>query len=123
MVGQAITLFHGTSRDSADALLSKGWSPSETGVSPGANQGRRGHLYLTTEPLDALWFAEQKGEQTVLSVTVAIEDLIVDPEDGIGETVLDEMSQTSGLPGKLATKRPLSPAAFQIFEFPPAPRR
>jgi len=92
-------------------------------VASGANQGRRGHLYLSTDPFDALWFAEQKGEQTVLSVTIAMDDLIVDPEDGIGETVSEEFSQPRGLPGKFATKRPLSPAAFSLFSFAPSPGR
>lgn len=105
-----VTLFHGTSAESAEALLRDGWQPLS---SPAGNQmGRRNLLYLTTTAENAAWYAEQKGSDTVLEVTLELDDLVVDPEDGTADTVDGELNLRHGLPGNLATCRTLPAAAF-----------
>lgn len=107
-----ITLYHGTCRANAESLCDKGWAPGSG--SPGANQGQSRYLYLTTGIEDAEWFANEKGCSTVLSVTVPLASLIVDPEDGVGDTVAAEINSPHGLPGKLALTRAVGPEAFRI---------
>ena len=80
-VDLAVTLYHGTSAASASRLQTDGWSPDA--ASAGANMGQSRYLYLTSEPEDALWFAEQKGENTILELrNVSCDMLKFDPEDG-----------------------------------------
>lgn len=112
-----MVLYHGTTPESAEALLRDGWRP---GVAPrGANMGQSRYLYLTTGYEDALWFAEQKGCDTVLEVRdIPRDSLAVDPEDGIGETVDEEISNPHGLPGKLVLTRPLGPEHFSVAPRP-----
>lgn len=84
-------VYHGTTQESADKLLENGWSPNSGGI--GGNCGQTRYLYVTTEYDNALWFAEQKGGQIcVLEIEVDVDLLQVDPEDGIGETVEEEIS-------------------------------
>lgn len=109
-----VTLYHGTCPDSAQSLCAYGWEP-RTGPG-GANQGQARYLYLTSGIEDAEWFANEKGCSTVLSVTVPISDLRVDPEDGVGDTVEDELNNTHGLPGKVVLVRPVGPEAFKVVK-------
>lgn len=106
-------LFHGTTLENANLLLKNGWSPSQ--VSSGANGGQSRYLYLTTEIEDAIWFSEQKGEKVVLEVEVNLEDLKVDPEDGVKETVEEELSTSkrSKMPAKLVIFKPLAAQFFK----------
>lgn len=112
---EQLILYHGTSSRNANLLLKNGWQPNK--VSKGANQGQTKYLYLTTEPLDALWFAEEKGESTILQVIVPIEYLIVDPEDGVGETVDEELeiSKRTKFPAKFALFVELESSAFTLY--------
>ena len=109
-----LKLYHGTSLRNANLLLKNGWHPNK--VSRGANQGQTKYLYLTTEPLDALWFAEEKGESTILQVMVPIDYLIVDPEDGVGETVDEELkiSKRLKMPAKFALIKELEASNFDL---------
>lgn len=100
-------LYHGTTEANAADLLRNGFSPADR--RSGANDGRAGLLYLSTDPEDARWFSNQAGEDIVLQVEVDLDVLIVDPEDGIGETVQEEVS--GQLPGKLGTRKVLPAAA------------
>lgn len=108
-------LYHGTSEESAKSILKNGWSPNKWPV--GANQGQRRFLYLSTMYDDALWFAEQKGCSVVIGVIdVPLVYLRVDPEDGIGNNVVEELNNTHGLPGKVVLIHPLGPEHFIIVD-------
>lgn len=109
-----VTLYHGTCSENGQALCKSGWTPRTGGM--GGNMGQTRYLYLSTEREDALWYAEEKGCSTVLSVTVPINHLRVDPEDGISDTVEEEMNLSSGLPGKLVLTQPVGPQAFKIVQ-------
>lgn len=99
-----VTLYHGTSAENAESLLSRGFSPE--GWRRGPNCGRRGHLYLTSDPENAAWYAERFDNGVVLAFEVAVEDLIVDPEDGVFDTVAEEIA--GELPALLVTTAPVS---------------
>lgn len=111
---ELVTLYHGTCSESAEILLANGWQPRITGL--GANMGQPRYLYLTTDPEDALWFAQEKECDTVLKVSnVPMSLLKVDPEDGVGDTVYDELNSSSGIPGKVVAFAPLGKEHFEIF--------
>jgi RNA:NAD 2''-phosphotransferase len=115
----SITLYHGTTPDSAQAITKNGWSPRSAAM--GGNCGQSRYLYLTTEYEDALWFAQEKGSDTVLEVRdVPLSMLEVDPEDGTYDTVEEEISSSLGLPGKLVLTRSLPAENFSIFN--PSPK-
>ena len=118
---ETYTLYHGTCSDSATKLLRNGWSPNSGTI--GANQGQPYYLYLTTTPENALWFAEQKGCSTILKVTVPASFLRVDPEDGIANSVGEELSSPYGLPGSVICIRALAPENFSIHSGLPISNR
>lgn len=107
---ERITLFHGTTDESAAALMKDGWKPRSGGV--GGNMGQTKYLYLSTHYEDALWFAQEKGSDVVLSVEVDRDCLAVDPEDGVAEDLEGELALPYGLPGKLVATGPIPPEAF-----------
>lgn len=104
-----VTLYHGTSARNAADLLDHGFDPARWRAGP--NGGRRGLFYLTNYPENARWYAERFDDGVVLGIEVAVEDLIVDPEDGVGETVEEEMA--GPLPACLATRRAIAPEAVR----------
>jgi hypothetical protein len=111
---QTVTLYHGTCEGSARALMSKGWQPNS--VQQGANRGQTRYLYMTSGPEDALWFAEEKGCDTVLEIrNVPIAMLRVDPEDGTYDTVEQELNSPNGFPGKVVLTGPLGPEHFSLY--------
>lgn len=105
-----VTLYHGTSARNAADLLEHGLDPARWRAGP--NGGRRGLLYLTNDPENAGWYAERFDDGVVLEIEVAVEDLIVDPEDGVGETVEEEMA--GPLPACLATRFPVPPDRVRV---------
>lgn len=106
------TLYHGTC---SDLLTRTGWSPA-SGQS-GGNGGQARYLYLTSSPEDATWFAEEKGCDIVLVVSdVPASFLIVDPEDGMTDSVEDELNSPHGIPGKVALTRPLAAEHFSVWQ-------
>jgi len=108
-----VTLFHGTTAQSAEALMRDGWKPSSAPV--GGNCGQARYLYLSTVYEDALWFAQEKGDDTVLVLhDIPLDHLIVDPEDGCSETLEEELSGKQGLPGKVALVEPLPADCFSL---------
>ena len=112
---RTVTLYHGTCAANGASLCAHGWSP-QTGQT-GGNGGQRRYLYLSTGIEDAEWFANEKGCSTVVKVSdVPLSLLIVDPEDGIGDTLEDELASphTSGLPGKVALTQALGAHHFTI---------
>jgi len=115
-------LYHGTCEENALSIVKNGWQPKSG--TRGANMGQTRFLYLSTGYEDALWFANEKGCNTVLRVkNVPYDFLIVDPEDGIRHTVEDELNcpSKSGYPGKVALTKTLSANHFEIMpkEFKP----
>ncbi|VVC05800.1 Uncharacterised protein [uncultured archaeon] len=110
-------LYHGTSKENARKLSKYGFQPRK--ISPEENQGQSKYLYLTTSPENAEWFANEKGENTVLEVrNIPYSTLKVDPEDGISDTVEKELYLPYDLPGNVALTRPLGPEHFRLFHFP-----
>jgi hypothetical protein len=76
-----ITLYHGTCLDNAKELVKNGWKPFSGIV--GGNMGQNNYLYVTSEIEDALWFAEEKGCNTIIEIkNIPINYLKFDPEDG-----------------------------------------
>ncbi len=110
----APTLYHGTCRENAEVILKNGWAPNQ--VSQGGNMGQSKCLYLSTQPEDAEWFANEKGCDTVIEVrNVPMSSLAVDPEDGTGETLEEELSNKLGLPGKVVVTKSLDKSHFRIY--------
>jgi hypothetical protein len=107
----SITLYHGTTSASAEGLLKHGWKPNS--YPAGANQGQSKYLYLTNEIENARWFSEQKGENVVLEVTVPKSALLVDPEDGHGDTLDDELNNKLGFPAYVVCFKPLAASNFK----------
>jgi hypothetical protein len=110
----SITLYHGTCKANADHLISNGWKP--TGQS-GANMGQGRYLYLSSEPEDALWFAQEKGCDSVVEVKdIPIEYLRPDPEDEAGFTMKDllERIDKHGFPAKFALWKELGKEHFKL---------
>jgi hypothetical protein len=106
-----LKLYHGTTKENAESLLRSGWN----GYSgKGSNSGQSKYLYVTNVYDNALWYANQKGDTTVLDVIVPLDYLEVDPEDGIGESVEDELLRTKklGFPANLIITKPLASSAF-----------
>lgn len=105
-------LYHGTCPEHAERLLRDGWQPNSGSV--GGNMGQARYLYLTNEPENARWFAQEKGCEVVLAVTnIPLAYLRVDPEDGVADTVEDELNHPLGLPGNVVLTRPLGPEHFR----------
>jgi len=109
-----LTLYHGTCRENANNLVENGWKPINKS---GSNMGNPNYLYLSSEPEDALWFAEEKGCNTVVEVKdIPIEFLRPDPEDEAGFTMSDLLNRidTTGYPAKFALFQSLDNKHFKI---------
>lgn len=119
MTQKTITLYHGTTADSAELLMQNGWQPNS--FASGSQCGQSRYLYLTTQPEDALWFANEKGAETVLEIKdVPYSMLKVDPEDGTGDTIEEEVGSPYGMPGKVVLTKAIDASAFELFEVPKA---
>lgn len=106
------TLYHGTC---SDILTKTGWEPNK--VQAGSNMGQTRYLYLSSHPDDARWFANEKGCDVVLVVKdIPASFLRVDPEDGIADTVDDELNNKLGLPGKVVLTKPLAASHFYLLD-------
>lgn len=117
-----VTLYHGTSAENAEKLMRDGFDPANTRVGPNGGSSRL--LYLTDEPENARWYAERHADGVVVSVRVPASALLVDPEDGVHDTIVEEM--LSDLPACLATREKLfghlirvhaeTPGAYEEFQ-------
>ena len=108
-------LYHGTTKENAKKLLENGWTPNSG--TRGSNFGNSRYLYVTNIPENALWFAEQKGDDVVLAISDLNYDILkVDPEDGIYETVEEELkhSANSKMPAYLVVVSPISKDKIKI---------
>ena len=116
-----ITLYHGTCEPNAQSLSQNGWKPNK--VSSGSNQGQSKYLYLTSMEDDALWFAEEKGCDTILKIkNIPIDYLIFDPEDGDDdlydykiENAISKIQNGYSIPIKLALTKSLDREHFEIL--------
>ena len=78
--------------------------------------GQNKYLYVTNEIENARWFANENGCDTILKLeNVPIESVGVDPEDGIGKNVQDELerSDKTGLPAYLIITKKLDKKYFK----------
>ncbi len=114
MVIKTLTLYHGTCEENANQLVNNGWSSSEGHT--GGNVGRKEYLYLSSGKEDALWFAEEKGCSSIVTVSdIPISYLEPDPEDGGGYS-LDELihlMKTTIYPSKFILTKPLGKEHFK----------
>jgi hypothetical protein len=114
---KTITLYHGTCLYNGKNLINNGWKPIKKTY--GANMGNPKFLYLTSEPEDALWFAEEKGCDTVIVVkNIPISFLRPDPEDEAGFTMVDLLDRMkhSSLPSKFILIKHLDSKHFEMFK-------
>jgi len=116
-----ITLYHGTTEHSAKALINNGWV---SGNYIGSNMGNSNYLYLTSEPEDALWFANENGGNSIVEVSnIPISYLRPDPEDEAGYTMYELLDYLYSdnkykLPVKFILTKPLDEKHFNIYETP-----
>lgn len=109
-------VYHGTTIDNAKNIVENGWRPFSGGV--GANCGNNAYLYVTTEKENALWFAAQKGGDTIIEIEVGIDELYIDPEDGVGETVEEELffNNKNGFPSNFTLRKEVFKNRFEISD-------
>lgn len=110
-------LYHGTCPDNAESLINKGWQPRSG--TRGGNFGQTRFLYLTTGKENALWYAGEKGCDSLVAVeNIPLDYLDVDPEDGTWENVEEEIrrSAANGSPGCLVLKKPLPAEHFKLIK-------
>lgn len=111
-------LYHGTTTESANRLLRDRWQPG-SGASTG-NRGNSRYLYLTNGAENAAAYAGQIGGDVVLKVKNVPKSILkVDPEDGVYDTVAEELNSSTGLPGNVVAFRPIDPEAFEVVEIDP----
>ena len=107
-----VTLYHGTTKASAERMIREGWWPHSH--PSGGQCGNPAWLCLTNDPENALWYAQEKGCNTVVEVQVPKSFLRVDPHDGVEDTVDAELNNTLNLPGCVVCTKPLQPESFHI---------
>ena len=111
-----LTLYHGTSLNNAISLVNNGWQPYSGNI--GGNIGQNKYLYLTNEPENARWFANEKGEDTIVEVSnVPLEYLKPDPEDEAGFTMKELLNRIdkTGLPSSFVLYKDLNSDHFKII--------
>ena len=111
-----ITLYHGTCLNNANELVKNGWKPNIYGS--GSNMGDANYLYLSSDPDDALWFANEKGCQTIIELkNIPLDFLIPDPEDEAGFTMLELLQRinNTNYPAKFALYKELPSEFFKII--------
>lgn len=107
-----ITLYHGTCQENALEIINNGWKPINK---YGNNMGNPNYLYLSSDTEDALWFAQQKGCNSIVKVSnIPIKYLKPDPEDEAGftmEQLLYRITNTQ-IPAKFILTEPLNKSFF-----------
>lgn len=115
-VNRTLTLYHGTCEGNSKNLIDNGWKPINSGY--GGNMGNPNYLYLSSEPEDALWFAEENGCNTVIEImNIPIDYLRPDPEDEAGFTMKELLDRidTNGFPAKFILIKPLDNTHFKPY--------
>lgn len=111
-----LTLYTGTSEVTAEFFINNGWKPRESGS--GGNMGQSRYLYLTSEPENARWYANENGYDTIVEVSnIPIEYLYPDPEDETGFSMKDLLTRMSatGLPSNFVLIKQLDKKHFKIY--------
>ena len=113
-IKNTLTLYHGTCN--GENLIKNGWKPNTGYV--GSNMGNPNYLYLSSEPQDALWFAEEKGCNIVIEIVdIPIDYLRPDPDDEAGfsmKELLDRINN-SKLPSKFILTKQLNNKHFKLL--------
>jgi len=115
-VSKNLTLYHGTCDANGKFIIENGWVSRNSGY--GSNMGNPNYLYLSSEPEDALWFAQEKGCNMIIEVMdIPIEYLRPDPEDEAGFTMKDlyDRMNTNGMPSKFILTKPLDKSHFRQY--------
>ena len=110
----SIKFYHGTCKNSADNIIRNGWKPYSGYI--GSNNGQNKYLYLTTEIEDALWFAEEKGCDTIIEVIIEDYDYILPDSEEVGYTkneLIDRALNTL-MPSKFVLYKELPKEKFKI---------
>jgi hypothetical protein len=109
-----LTVYHGTTRSSAENMLKNGWQPY-SGFR-GSQQGNPKYLYVTNYAESAQWYAEEKGSDAVIAIKVRLSDLISDPEDGVEPTAAKELETAAkfNLPANLAIKHSIPASSISL---------
>lgn len=110
-----LTLYHGTCTGNGKKLTQEGWQPNESYI--GSNMGNPKYLYLTSSLEDALWFAQEKGCDTIIEVNnIPLSYLRPDPEDESGYTMeeLLRRMEESDLPSKFILTKSLGKEHFKF---------
>jgi len=113
---KVFTMYHGTCQASAVAMVSNGWQPRSGFI--GGNMGQSKYLYVTSDPENAMWFAEENGCNTILKISDIPRDFLkVDPEDGGGLSFQEMLSFMSAfkMPGSFVLTQPLGPEHFSML--------
>lgn len=117
-VKTTLTLYHGTCYNNGAKLIDNGWKPLSGLV--GGNMGNPNYLYLSSEPEDALWFAEERGCNTVVEISdIPIDYLRPDPEDEAGYTISELFIRMDkhNLPAKFILTKSLDSSHFSLYKF------
>lgn len=116
-LNKTITLYHGTCEDNAISLIKQGFKPLTQSM--GSNMGNPNFLYLSSDPQDALWFAEEKGCDTIIMVNnIPLNYLRPDPEDEAGFTMNDLLDRIDNhdLPSKFILTKELGSKHFTLHK-------
>jgi len=104
-------------KKNAEYLLLNGWQPRSGEY--GSNMGQSKYLYVTTGAEDALWYAEEKGCNTILIIeNLPLEYLKPDPEDEAGYTMkelLNTIIEKPNFPRKFVIIKPLDKHYFKLY--------
>ncbi len=111
-----LTLYHGTSSEYAQLLVTNGWQPNK--ICMGGNCGNPKYLYLTSDIEDARWYSNEKGDDTIIKViNIPIDYLRADPDDERGynmNDLLQRISKKSLMPSKFILTVSLTKEHFKI---------
>lgn len=119
VVQNKLTLYHGTSKENGEKLITNGWFPNSGNI--GGNLGTPKYLYLTSDIDDAIWFANEKGENTIIEIKdIPIDFLKPDPDDEAGYTMNDLLNRINSkskykIPSKFILTKALDSSHFNII--------
>lgn len=113
---ERLRMWHCTLAAGAALLLRDGWQPYRAPA--GSQCGNPAFLYVTNSSENARWYADEKAEGVVVELLLDPAALRVDPEDGIGDSVAEELeiSARHGLPANLAISQSINAEAFTGFD-------
>ena len=96
-VSRTLILYHGTCEGNGKNLIENGWKPTNSWY--GGNMGNPNYLYLSSEPQDALWFAEEKGCNTAVGDEGGYAPKLESNEEAI-KLIIEAIEKAGYVPGK-----------------------